>query len=139
MASCGLDRETGQPLTDLDHVAQHVETLFATRLGELIMARGYGAGLSELLGRRILPALVARYKTLLALAIDTWEPRLKVVRIEAAGNSANAVTLGQMQFQVLAYYRPRGHLGDFTVEGGLRGFRLVATGTRLRVAIDRVA
>lgn len=139
MASCGLDRETGLPLYDLDHVAQHVETLFTTRLGDLIMARGYGAGVTELLGRRILPKLVAAYKTLLALAIATWEPRLQVVRIEASGNTANAVTLGQLQFQVLAYYRPRALDGDFAIEGGLRGFGLAVNDNRLRFTFDRVA
>lgn len=139
MTSCGLDRETGLPLYDLDHVAQHVETLFTTRLGDLIMARGYGAGVSELLGRRVTPTLVSGYKALLALGVDTWEPRLKVVRIEAAGNTANAVTLGALRFQVMASYRPRGHLGDLTVEGGLNRFGLAVKDARLRFTFDRVA
>lgn len=139
MASCGLDRETGLPLYDLDHVAQSVEFLFTTRLGELVMLRWFGSGVPELLGRRVTPAFVSVYRTILALAIATWEPRLQVVRVDTAGNTANAVSLGQLAFQVLAYYRPRGHLGDLTIEGGLRGFGLAVNDNRLRFTFDRVA
>lgn len=116
MASCGIDRESGLPLYDLDHVAQHVETIFATRLGSLVMLRWYGGGLVELLGRRITPRRVALYRFLLALAITTWEPRLAVAYIDLAGNTTDAVRVGHLRFTVFAYYRPRGHLGDFTIE-----------------------
>lgn len=137
MASCGLDRETGLPSYDLDHVAQCVEFIYATRLGSLIMARGFGGGLVELLGRRITVRLVALYRMLLALSIAAWEPRLQVAFIRADGNTANAVRLGQLKFRVLAYYRPRGHLGDFTIEGGLRGFTLAAADNRIRFDLER--
>ncbi|BAQ50419.1 GPW/gp25 family protein [Methylobacterium aquaticum] len=141
MASCGLDRETGEPLYDLDHVYQSVGTLLTTRLAEMITLEWFGGGLAEILGRRLTPRLIDLYRTLLALAIRTWEPRLQVVRVyvpsatEANGNTLNAVTLGQIRFAVLAYYRPRGHLGDFTVEGGLRTFVVAANDNRLSVTL----
>ncbi|WP_298959041.1 hypothetical protein [uncultured Methylobacterium sp.] len=139
MASCGLDRVTGLPITDLAHVAQHVETLYATRLGQMIMLGHYAGGLPEILGKRITPRNIALYRLLLALPIATWEPRLSVVAIQAQGNTAGAVVLGEMRFQVLAHYRPRGHLGDLAVEGGVRGFRLGATANRLTFALDTLA
>lgn len=141
MASCGLDRITGLPLYDLDHVAQCVETVFLTRLGEMITLEWFGGGLVELLGRRVTPRLIDLYRTLLALAIATWEPRLQVVRVyapsaaETPGNTAAEVRLGHLTFAVLAYYRPRGHLGDLTVEGGLRTFLVAANDNRLAVSV----
>lgn len=139
MASCGLDRISGRPIYDLDHVAQHVQTLFSTRLAEMIMLRWYGAGLVSLLGRRITPRLLAAYRMLLALAIDTWEPRLKVVRIDAGGNTARAVELGQLTFTVVCTYRPRALDGDFSVEGGLRALDVFARDGSLVVQLARIA
>jgi hypothetical protein len=139
VASCGLDRETGLPLRDLDHVRQSVQTIFTTRLGERVMLRWFGGGLTELLGRRITPALLRTYRMLLALAIATWEPRLQVVKIDGTGNSARAVELGQLKFTVICYYRPRGHLGDFRVEGGTRALDIFARDGRLVVQLARVA
>lgn len=137
MASCGLDRETGLPSFDLAHVAQSVEFIYATRLGDYLMRRGFGGGLVELLGRRITPSLVARYRLLLALSIATWEPRLKVAFIRTDGTTTDGVRLGELKFRVLAFYRPRGHLGDFTIEGGLRGFTLAAADNRIRFDLER--
>lgn len=139
MASCGLNRETGLPHYDLDAVAEHVETLFATRLGEMIMLRHYGAGLATLLGRRVLPKLVAAYRALIALSLATWEPRLQVLRIDMAGSTADAVRLGHLRFRVLVLYRPRGHLGDFTVEGGPRVFDLYANDNESALLFDLAA
>ncbi|ACA18493.1 GPW/gp25 family protein [Methylobacterium sp. 4-46] len=139
MASCGLDRWTGEPSRDLAHVAQAVQTIFSTRLGERVMHRWFGGGLTELLGRRITPTLLSAYRMLLVLAISTWEPRLKVVRISATGNTVNAVELGQLKFSVICYYRPRGHLGDYTVEGGPRALDIYAVNGSLAVELPRVA
>lgn len=137
MASCGIDRATGLPLRDLDHVEQSVALLFTTRLGSIVMRRGLGSGLPELLGKRIVPELIGTYRALLALVINTYEPRLKVVRIDGAGNSAGAVRLGELSFRVLVYYRPRGHRGDFTVEGGLRAFSLRAADNSLLFSLEK--
>jgi phage baseplate assembly protein W len=137
MASCGIDRATGLPLYDLAHVEQSVGLIFTTRLGSIVMRRHFGSGLPELLGRRVVPQLLAAYRALLALSINTWEPRLRVVRIDGAGNAPGAVRLGELSFRVLAYYRPRGHLGDPTIEGGVRAFTLRAQDNRLLFALEQ--
>ena len=120
MDSAGLDRRTFLPLQDFDHVVQSVEVIFNRRLGETIMLRHFASGLPDLLGRAITPTLIARYKSLLALAINTWEPRLRVALVSLAGNSASAVTLGELRFTIFVRYRPRALSGDFTPEAGLR-------------------
>ena len=139
MASCGISRETGLPLTGLDHVAQSVELIFATRLGEIIMLRWFGSGLPELLGRRIEPRLLAVYRMILTLAIQTWEPRLQVAAIRAVGNTTNALILGHLAFDVLVYYRPNGHRGDLAIEGGPQVFSLAANDNRLFFSLKAAA
>ena len=120
MTSTGLDRYTGMPLSGFPHVVQCADYLFSARLGDEVMLRWFGAGLVELLGRRATTRNLALYRTLIGLALSTWEPRLAVVRVQAAGNTDNAVQLGRLRFQVLCYYRPNALRGDYTVEGGLR-------------------
>jgi uncharacterized protein len=135
MASCGLDRVTGLPIYDLDHVAQCLEVIFSTRQGEMIALEWFGCGMPELLGRRITPELIARYRMMLAVGIDTWEPRLKVLRTNGSGNTINAVTLGRVRHAVIVLYRPRGHLGDSAVEGGERTLLIGASGQYPTVAL----
>lgn len=141
MASCGLDRVTGLPLYDLDHVLQHIETIFSTRRGEMITLEHFGCGLPELLGRRVTPDLIGRYRQLLMLGIGQWEPRLLVNRVflpgpnEPGGNSASKVALGRVVFAVWVYYRPRGHLGDPAVEGGRRTLLIGANDSLTGLAV----
>ncbi len=120
MSSTGVDRWTGLPLSGFAHVVQCVDVIFSTRLGDMVMLRWFGAGLVELLGRRATLRNLALYRTLIALAISTWEPRLSVVAVRADDKTATGVALGRLKFTVLCYYRPNALKGDYTVEGGLR-------------------
>ena len=120
MTSTGIDRETGQPLSGFDHVVQCADVIFTTRIGEMIMLRWFAAGLAELLGRRITASNLGLYRSLIALGLATWEPRLAVVAVRADGNTAAAVTLGELRFVIECQYRPGALQGDLTVEGGLR-------------------
>lgn len=80
------------------------------------MRRHFGAGLAELLGRATTPALFAVWQILIAVAIDLWEPRLRVraVRVNA---SADQIRMGSAGIGVLVDWRPRALQGDLTVEG----------------------
>ncbi|GEP11818.1 GPW/gp25 family protein [Methylobacterium gnaphalii] len=137
MSSTGIDRYTGAPLSDFEHVLQCVAVIFMTRIGEMVMLRWFGAGLPELLGRRATLTNLSLYRMVIALAINAWEPRLNVVKVVAAGNTADGLRLGELNFTILCEYRPKALTGDLTVEGGLRKIGLTAandnTGIRLRV------
>ncbi|MFN4098150.1 MAG: GPW/gp25 family protein [Pararhodobacter sp.] len=111
----GIDRRTGRPAGNLASAFQSVEVIFSTRLGERIMRREFGAGLAELLGRLATRSLFVAFQTLIATAIDLWEPRFAVRRIIVQG-SVDGLRLGQARFSIEVDYRPRGHLGDETVE-----------------------
>lgn len=127
----GIDRRTGRPVETLASAFQAVEVIFSTRIGERIMRREFGAGLAELLGRLATPALFVAFQTLIATAIDLWEPRFAVRRITVDG-SPDALRLGHAQFDIEVDYRPRGHLGDLRVERVLTfGLRFERTGAQV--------
>ena len=83
--------------------------------GSRVMRREFGGGIAELLGRLMTPALFAAWRQLVATAIDLWEPRFRVRKVMLDG-STEALRLGSAHMTIEAEFRPRGHLGDFTVE-----------------------
>ncbi|WP_137136556.1 GPW/gp25 family protein [Rhizobium sp. FKY42] len=111
----GIDRHTGKRISNLDSATQAVIFILSTRMGDVPLLREFGGGVVELLGRAVTPALFAAWKQLIATAIDLWEPRFKVRRVLVTG-SAEKLRMGQAGLLIEADFRPRGHLGDFTVE-----------------------
>lgn len=111
----GIDRHTGKVIGNLASAYQGVEVIMSTRIGSRLMRREFGGGLAELLGRLVTPTLFAAWNQLIATAIDLWEPRFRVRRVLVSG-TVDAIRLGRVGIRIEADYRPRGHLGDFTVE-----------------------
>lgn len=128
----GIDRHTGKVIDNLQSAMQGVEVVFITRLGERFMRREFGAGLIELIGRLVSLNLLMAFQQLIVTAIDLWEPRFRVRRILFEG-SAEQIRLGTAKFGIEAEYRPRGHLGDETVER-LVNFSLTFDGRGARAA-----
>ncbi|MBN9033743.1 MAG: GPW/gp25 family protein [Rhizobiales bacterium] len=110
-----FDRRTGKIIDNLASTYQSVEIILSTRLSSLVMLREFGSGVWELLGRAMTPSLFAAWQQLIATAIELWEPRLAVRRIILTG-SVEEIRAGRAGLSIEADYRPRGHLGDFTVE-----------------------
>jgi len=112
----GLCRRTFKILDPWAHVLQSVEVIFTTRIGSRVMMRHFHGGVAELLGRLMTPPLLAAFRLVVAIAIDLWEPRLKVRQVDFTG-SPEEIRLGHAGLLIHVDYRPRGHLGDETVEG----------------------
>lgn len=110
-----FDRHTGKVIDNLASAFQGVEIILSTRIGSRVMRREFGGGVLELLGRAITPSLFAAWQQLVGTAIDLWEPRFRVRRVKPKG-SAEELRLGHAGLSIEVDYRPRGHLGDFTVE-----------------------
>ena len=111
----GVDRRTGKVIDNLASAFQGVEVTLSTRIGSRVMRREFGGGVVELLGRAVTPALFAAWRQLVGTAIDLWEPRFRVRRALVKG-SVEQLRLGRVGLTIEADYRPRGHLGNFTVE-----------------------
>jgi phage baseplate assembly protein W len=114
----GIDRSTFLPIDNLAHTLQSVEVILSTDIGSRVMRRQFGGGVAELLGRALTPKLFAIVQQLIGTAIDLWEPRLHVRRV-SFGGSVDGVRRGAATVVIEADFRPRGHLGDFTVERNL--------------------
>lgn len=122
----GIDRVTLRPLGGFEHVVQSIAVIFETQIGERVMRRQFGAGAPALLGRMLGPRTLLAFITLIATALDLWEPRFKVRRIVPSG-SADDVRLGRLSLSIEGEYRPRGHLGDTRSDGVLRRVSLAVS------------
>ncbi|MBB3996880.1 GPW/gp25 family protein [Aureimonas pseudogalii] len=110
-----FDRRTGARISNYESAVQSVKILFFSQVGEHVLLREFGAGLLELLGRKLTPRLFATFMLLMAAAIDLWEPRFRVRRI-IPGGTVDAIRQGQAAFAIEVDFRPNAHLGDDTVE-----------------------
>jgi phage baseplate assembly protein W len=124
----GIDRRTGRVIGNLASAYQGVEVVLTTRIGERLMRREFGAGIAELLGRLMTPPLFVAFQTLIATAIDLWEPRFAVRRVLVTG-TVDQVRTGRAGFKIEADYLPRGHLGDMRVERVVSFSLLIANGS----------
>jgi uncharacterized protein len=121
----GINRATGEIIDNYQHALQSVEVILSTRIGSRVMRRHFGGGVAEILGRAVTPPLFALFQQLVATAIDVWEPRFRVRQIAPLG-TVEQIRTGQVGIRFEVDYRPRGHVGDFTVE------RVVSFGLNIR-------
>lgn len=114
--SVGLNAETGGVLEGWPHVVQSLQDIFITRFGSRVMREWYGSFVPNLLGRNITPNEVTPWFAAVTSAIEQWEPRYRVTRIQIV----KATRAGELHFFIEGEYRPRATYGDFTVEGARR-------------------
>jgi len=77
----GMSRDTGEALTDLDHIRQSVRDILLTPVGSRIMRRSYGSLLSALIDHPQNEALRLQIMSACYMAILQWEPRVKLTGI----------------------------------------------------------
>ena len=118
-----IDRRTGAVIDNYSSAVQAVEVILTTKIGQLVMLRQFGGGLTSLLGKKMTPHLFAVCKMLISASIDLWEPRFRVRKVIVDG-TVDGLRLGGVQFAVEVDWRPRGHLGDETV-AGVRNFNIL--------------
>lgn len=116
MTSTGIDRSTGKMLRGWDHVVQSVFRILATPIGRRVMRREFGFAGLGLLGRRCTPQVVALWRLALVLALERWEPRVSIRKIQVLGD-VDTLRAGAITTRISVAYLPDGHLGDSTVAG----------------------
>lgn len=117
-ASTGINRDTGEVLTDLDHARQSLVVIFATHIGTRVMRRIFGSAVPALLGRNLTPAILDIFVQAISLAIYLWEPRFANIEAlyPAPPNAPSTMRLGGITMAILADYRPYALDGDFTTD-----------------------
>lgn len=112
----GVDRWTGRPVSGWAHVVLCLEAIFSTPFGARVMRRWIGSLIPNLLGENIEPRVLLRFFTAVYAAL-VFEPRFALAKINVL-SGPDELRTGRLRLELVGYYRPRAHLGDFTVEGG---------------------
>ena len=119
MASTGINRFTGRPLSNWEHTFQCLCVIFETHFGERVMRRTFGSAIPGLLGHENLtPSTLLKFYTAMAIAVELWEPRFRIRGFDypAKKNNPDGVRQGKLGITMRGDYRPRALEGDLTVE-----------------------
>lgn len=91
----GMDRHSGAPIGEAAHLAQSIADILTTPIGSRVMRRAYGSDLPDLIDAPINGETVVDVFQAVAEALDRWEPRLALRRVQIAGASS-----GRMELQL---------------------------------------
>lgn len=106
----GLNRDTAARLTDDDHLSQSLADILFTPIGSRVMRRSYGSALPALIDAPVNSETVVDLFAAVADAIDAWEPRITLRRVEIT----EASDAGRMGF-ALSFDRRDGAPGRIQV------------------------
>ncbi|HDL7449759.1 TPA: GPW/gp25 family protein [Yersinia enterocolitica] len=73
---CGMNRNTGLQIDDIDHIRQSISDILTTPQGTRVMRRDYGSLLSTLIDQPQNPALRLKMMAAVYGAVMRWEPRV---------------------------------------------------------------
>ncbi|WP_281434653.1 GPW/gp25 family protein [Erwinia phyllosphaerae] len=77
----GMSRDSGEAVTDLDHIRQSMRDILITPVGSRVMRRSYGSLLSALTDQPQNEALRLQIMLACYMAILQWELRVKLTGI----------------------------------------------------------
>ncbi|WP_375669092.1 GPW/gp25 family protein [Bartonella sp. MR168JLCBS] len=106
----GMDCTTGKSLTGIDHLRQSILDILSTRIGSRVMRRDYGSRVAELIDAPVNNAFAVALYAAIAEALDKWEPRFKLKKIDFKWSEA-----GQVSLSFEGIYLPSGK--PITMEG----------------------
>lgn len=89
----GLDRHTARAIGGDAHLAQSVTDVLMTPKGSLVLEREYGSDLPLLLDRPMNAATKVDLVQATAEALDRWEPRIVLRRVEIEAAEAGRMSL----------------------------------------------
>lgn len=81
MKYIGMNRDTGEAITNIEHISQSVRDILLTPVGTRVMRRSYGSLLSALIDQPQNEALRLQIMSACYMAILQWEPRIKLTGI----------------------------------------------------------
>jgi phage baseplate assembly protein W len=99
----GMNRNTGRPLEDMDHLKQSITDIITTRIGTRVMRRDYGSDLPNLVDRPVNEEFAVDLYVALAEALTKWEPRLRL-----RNSSFSVLGDGVIDFSLTGDYLPTG-------------------------------
>ncbi len=95
----GMNRETGQAITETDHLRQSVRDILLTPQGSRLARREYGSLLSALIDQPQIPALRLPSMAAGHVALQRWEPRLQLDTITINSSSMDGAMVVELAGQ----------------------------------------
>lgn len=89
----GINAQTGKALSGRDHLRQSIGDILRTRIGSRVMRRDYGSRLFTLVDQPVTPAWRSECYAAVAEALDQWEPRYRLTRVQLVSVSEGTVTI----------------------------------------------
>jgi len=89
----GLSATTARVLSEEQHLAQSINDILSTPLGSRVMRREYGSDLPRLIDAPLNGETLVDLYAATAEAIDRWEPRFDLRRVEVADAVAGKLSL----------------------------------------------
>lgn len=91
----GMNQQTGQAISDMDHISQSVQDILLTPQGSRIARREYGSLLSRLIDQPQNEALNLQVMAAIYSALNRWEPRITLnsVMVNTFFNGAMQIDL----------------------------------------------
>lgn len=96
----GMDRETGRSLSGTAHLAQSIGDILSTRIGSRVERRDYGSKVPDYIDMPMTTVHRTKMYGAAALALLTWEPRLKLARVQLLQDDTGAGLQGRHVFAV---------------------------------------
>lgn len=90
----GTDANTGKPLNGPDHLRQSVRDILTTPIGSRPILRDYGSRLFELIDKPVNLSLRMDLIAATVDALDAWEPRIAVDRVDVFIPRAGVAVIG---------------------------------------------
>lgn len=87
----GMSRDLGTDLLRDDHITQSVRDIITTPLGSRVCRRDYGSRLFQLVDRPMNASLTADAVAATAEALQKWEPRIVVDRVDVVTGTEPAL------------------------------------------------
>lgn len=89
----GTSRTTGRSIGSEAHLAQSITDILTTPTGSRVMRREYGSQLPDLIDAPMNGETIVDVFMATAEALDRWEPRLRLRRVQIAASSVGRLAL----------------------------------------------
>lgn len=88
-----MSSETGKTISGIEHLKQSIIDILTTPIGTRVMRREYGSRLFELVDHPIVPGFAQELYAAVAEALEKWERRFKLKRVQITEIKEGKVTL----------------------------------------------
>ena len=89
----GMNKSTGKRLYGVSHLRQSIQDILSTPLGTRVMRPEYGSRLPQLIDRPVDDVLLVDRYAATAEALENWEPRFALRRVQAFQPIEGRITL----------------------------------------------